>query len=165
MAFIEKMEGQNYIDKTREYLDYLEEHLNNVKRAFTELSKACEGMWWVSDDFSWHTLRRRVELHDLSKFSKAELIQYRDHFYPVNEKDKKNSEMNAAWENHKMMNTHHHQSIKDYLDIVHMIIYWTAMGYKFGVTAQEYYERNKHKIKLSDKHVKFMYEIFDKLSG
>jgi hypothetical protein len=61
MAFINRMKGQDYIDKTREYLNYLEEHLENVRRAFCELSDICVGMhWWVmilhgipSDKKSW----------------------------------------------------------------------------------------------------------------
>ena len=57
MAFIDRMKGQDYIDKSREYLDYLEEHLENVRQAFIELSNACDGkMMWVGDDFAWHTL-------------------------------------------------------------------------------------------------------------
>ena len=160
MAFFNRMDGQDYIDKTREYLDYIEDHLNNVKRAFIELSRACEGMWWVGDDCSWHTLRRRVEMHDLSKFSKEELVQYRGSFYPVKGGGKENNEWIKAWEHHKQMNTHHHESVVDFLDIVHMVIDWTAMGYKFGDTAQQYYESNQDKIKLSDEHIKFMYEIF-----
>lgn len=163
MAFINRMDGQDYIEKTREYLDYIEDHLNNVKRAFTEISNACEGMWWVGDDCSWHTLRRRVEMHDLSKLSKKEFVQYRDFFYPAKAADKKNSGMDAAWENHKQQNTHHHESVEDNLDVVHMVIDWTAMGYKFGGTAQQYYEANREKINLSDEHVKFMYEIFDRI--
>lgn len=165
MAFIERMDGQAYIDQTREYLDYIEDHLNNVKRAFTELSKACDGMWWVGDDYSWHMLKRRVEMHDLSKLSKEELVQYRDSFYPVKETDKETSGMDAAWENHKRMNTHHHESVEDLLDVVHMVIDWTAMGYKFGDTAQQYYEANQEKIKLLDEHKKFMYEIFERMKA
>jgi hypothetical protein len=163
MAFIERMNGQDYIDRSREYLDYLENHLNNVKRAFDELSRACEGMMWVGNDFAWHTLRVEVENHDLSKFSKEEFVQYRDSFFPVKTTDKKNSGMDSAWENHKQKNHHHHETAENYMDIVHMVIDWTAMGYKFGDTAQEYYERNRNKINLSSNHKRFMYEIFDKI--
>ena len=163
MAFIEQMKGQDYIDKSREYIDYLEEHLNNVKRAFNELSKVCEGMWWVGDDMAWHTLRSHVIHHDLSKFSKEEFTQYRDSFFPVNDYDKKGSGFDEAWENHKRENDHHHESVTDLIHIVHMVIDWTAMGYKFGDTAQEYYEKNKDKINISDDHLKFLYEIFEKI--
>jgi len=68
MAFLERMKGQDYINKTREYLDYLEEHLENVRRAFCELSEKCDGMWWVGDDMSWHTIRGEVEWHEFMNY-------------------------------------------------------------------------------------------------
>ena len=46
-----------------------------------------------------------------------------------------------------------------------MVIDWTAMGYKFGDTAQEYYEANKDKIVIKEIALyNFMYEIFDKIA-
>jgi len=165
MAFINRMKGQDYIDKTREYLIYLEKHLENVRRAFCELSEICDGMWWVADDVSWHTLRVEVEYRDLSKFSKEEFVQYRDFFFPVNDEDKKNSGMDTAWENHKVKNPHHHETVKNRLDVIHMIIDWTAMGYKFGDTAQQYYETNKDKINLTDDQIKIMYEVFHRITA
>ena len=166
MAFINhgEMKATEYIAKTREYLFYLEEHIENVRRAFIYISEMCKDMAWVCDDFFWHTMRHKVLFHDLSKFSKDEFVQYRDSFYPVNETDKANSGMGEAWKNHKEKNHHHHETVKDYFDIVHMVIDWTAMGYKFGNTAQQYYEANKDKINLSDEHLKFMYEIFDHIN-
>jgi len=167
MAFIERMEGQNNIDESRRYLDYLEEHLENVRRAFNELSKICDGMWWVNDDMSWHTLRRQVELHDLSKFSKEEFVQYRQSFYPTDSEDHLSNEniklFDLAWDNHKRCNQHHHETLKNRLDVVHMVIDWTAMGYKFGDTAQEYYEKHQHEINISEANKITMYEIFDKI--
>lgn len=165
MAFINRMAGQDYIDQTRAYLDYLEEHLENVRLAFNEVSRACEGMTWVGDDYTWHTLRAEVEAHDLSKFSKEEFVQYRDSFYPASGKDKQNSGMEEAWENHKARNHHHHETATTALDIVHMVIDWTAMGYKFGDTAQQYYEANKDKINLSEENKAFMHEMFDHIKA
>jgi hypothetical protein len=121
-------------------------------------------MQWVSDDCAWHTLRAEVVAHDLSKFSMLEFTQYRDQFFPVNKTDKENSNFDSAWENHKNENHHHHETAENYLDVVHMIIDWTAMGYKFGDTAQKYYEANKVKITLSDEHHAFMYEIFNRIA-
>jgi len=163
MAFINRMKGQDYIDKTREYLDYLEEHLNNIKRAFCKLSKACDGMHWVGDDATWHAMREAVIYHDISKFSMEEFVQYRERFYPIDAAEMGYSCIEKAWKNHKLNNHHHHEVVAGYFDIVHMVIDWTAMGYKFGDTAQEYYEANKEEIKLSDEHIKFMYEIFDRI--
>jgi len=37
------------------------------------------------------------------------------------------------------------------------------MGYKFGDTAQEYYEQNRDKIKINKRWIPFMYEIFERL--
>ena len=165
MAFIDRMKGQDYIDATRRYLDYIEEHLENVRLAFDELSRACDGMWWVGDDASWHGLRSDVIFHDLSKFTAAEFTQYRDYFYPVAEYDKANSGMTEAWEHHKQMNHHHHETATTYSDMVHMVIDWTAMGYKFGDTAQSYYEKNEDKIKLTEEMRRHMYEIFERLAA
>jgi len=161
MAYIEQMEGQMYIDSTREYLDYIENHLNNVSRAFTEISKACSEMTWVSDDYSWHSLRREVEIHDLSKFSPHEFTQYRDAFFPPFGNKKK--PLGSAWEHHKQCNHHHWETIENHTDLVHMVIDWTAMSYEFGGSAQEYYEKNKDRIRLTEHQVIDMYEIFDNI--
>jgi len=158
MAFIEKkhMEGFKYVQRFREYIDYLEEHLENIRKAFNELSKKCEGMWWVKEDVAWHTLRQQVCYHDISKFSKEEFVEYQRAFFPVGEKEN----LTKAWEHHKKNNTHYHESLKDDLDVIHMVIDWTAMGYKFGDTAQEYYERNKKNIVIDTDKKKVLYEIF-----
>ena len=161
MAYIDRMKAQDYIDKTREYLDYLEEHISNVRQAFTELTDACKSLPIVVDDYSWHTLREQVVWHDVSKLTKEEFIQYRDNFFPVSDTDKENSGFDDAWENHKKANNHHHETARDFLDIFHMVVDWTAMGYKFGDTAQQYYENNKDRIKLTKEQIDFMYQIFD----
>ena len=44
-----------------------------------------------------------------------------------------------------------------------MVLDWMAMGYKFGDTAQEYYEKNKDKIALPNIAIPFMYETFERL--
>lgn len=165
MAFIDRMAGQDYIEKTRQYLDYLEEHLENVRLAFIELSNACDGMMWVGDDCAWHTLRQDVINHDLSKFSKFEFTQYRNKFFTVDGEEIDVVRFALAWEHHKEKNRHHHETAENYHDVVHMIVDWTAMGYKFGDTAQEYYEANKDKINISDEHRDFMYEIFEKVAA
>lgn len=153
--------GHQYIQKTREYLDYLEEHLNNVQRAYKEVCEACFDSLSISNDAEFRTeLERQISEHDLSKFSAEEFVQYRKSFFPIEPKEKLNCGMSTAWENHKKYNSHHHESVKTAVDIAHMVIDWTAMGYKFGDTAQQYYEANRDKIKLKDKQLEFMYEIF-----
>ena len=166
MAYIDdgQMKGLEHIQRIRDYLDYLEEHIKNVQRAFNELTVKCDGTWWVGDDEAWHTLRAEVIHHDLSKFSGTEFIAYRQKFFPVAGEDAQDDIFERAWENHKLENHHHHESVRNYLDVVHMIIDWTAMGYKFGDTAQEYYEKNKSRIKITEGQVNLMKEIFNKIS-
>ena len=42
--FIPRMDAQDYIDKTREYLDYVEEHIENVRLSFIELVDKCSSI-------------------------------------------------------------------------------------------------------------------------
>ena len=41
------------------------------------------------------------------------------------------------------------------------IIDWVAMGFKFGDTARDYYEKNKAEIELPEWAIVLMYKIFD----
>jgi len=164
--FIRRMKGQDYIDSTRKYLDYLEEHLVNVAVAFSELSEACDGKeYWVGDDCTWHTLHHEVTNHDLSKLSKNEFTQYRDNFFPVCDKDKKNSGFVDAWENHKQENHHHHETATNYNDLVHMVVDWVAMSYKFKDNPRKFYEETKLTMgdNITPEFNKFISRQFDHL--
>ena len=161
--FIKEMDGQRYIDKTREYLDYLEEHLNNVAKAFNELSEACIHEAWVYDDYNWHTFKDEVEAHDLSKFSKEEFVQYRANFYPVSPRDAKNSCFDAAWENHKKENHHHHETCENRMDIVHMVIDWMAMSYKFKDNPRDFYNKTKPSMDFDEEQHAYVSKLFDHL--
>lgn len=155
--------GHEYIKQTRAYCDYLEEHFNNIAKAFDEVYSACKQLNFFIDDYNFHTLYREVELHDISKFSAEEFTQYREKFFPINNQQVDVTDFNKAWEHHYTNNTHHWESATTQLDVVHMVIDWTAMSYKFGGTAQSYYEANLHKIKLQPDLIDFMYTIFNKL--
>ena len=176
--FIEQQDmlGQQYIDQTREYLNYLEEHFANIRKAFQEISEACDGMVWVGDDNTWHTLREEVCLHDVSKFSSSEFTQYRAKFYPVTDELDSPKAFARAWVHHYLSNSHHWEYINTLSPtliaskpglieryLVHMVVDWQAMGYKFGDTAQAYYEANKDSIKLAPEHIEFIYQIFNRL--
>jgi len=160
------------INKTRDYLDYLEEHINNVQKAFKEIEIKCKDMRFITDDLFYHTLHAEVERHDLSKLSEYEFIQYRKAFFPVDGDPK--YDMSEAWEHHKTMNPHHWENWTSQtgckihpddweIDCAHMVIDWMAMGYKFGDTAKEYYETNKDRIKLPPIAIFFIYEIFKRI--
>jgi len=169
------MLGHQYIKATRDYCDYIEEHLNNVYRAFHEVAKACDGMDWVGDDYTYHTLRSEVMAHDLSKFSKEEFVPYRSNFFGTQELEEDNS-FTLAWEHHKENNPHHWESIRypetkegtcgygrTEMDLVHMIVDWTSMSYKFGGDAQSYYETNKDNIIIREEWLPFAYEVFNNI--
>lgn len=164
--FIWRMKGQDYIDKTREYLDYIEDHLINVAKAFSELSDACDGKeHWVGDDCAWHGLKHEIEQHDLSKLTKEEFVQYRDNFFPVCDSDKENSDFGNAWENHKEKNHHHHETAKNYFDLVHMVVDWVAMSYKFKGNPRDFYEKTKPTMNLKPEFHDFISKQFDHLEA
>lgn len=158
---------EELLKKTREYLDYVERHYNNVQKAWQELNDKCEGKGfnWLYDDCIWHAININVKNHDLSKLGVNEFTQYRQFFYPTSYEVKNKELMGQAWEHHLSNNPHHWQNwtVKspcvEYL--IENICDWMAMGYEFGDTAKEYYESNKDKIILPDWAVKEMYLIFD----
>lgn len=165
---IEEMKAYAYIKASREYLNYIEEHLINVAKAFSELSDACNGKeHWVGDDCSWHTLHHDITMHDLSKLSKEEFVQYRDNFFPVTNKVKENSGFNLAWENHKQENHHHHETASNYHDLVHMIVDWVAMSYKFKDDPRKFYEKTKPRMgkNITPEFHKFISKQFDHLEA
>lgn len=160
------MKTIEYINKTRDYLDYIEEHLLNVKKAWEVLSDKCSDMRFIYDDYVYQLIDSEIENHDLSKLSASELVQYRKCFYPVDGEERK--ALGDAWEHHKTENKHHWESFakknnanpyEGEVNCVHMVADWMAIGYKVGDTAKEYYESSNY-IDLSEDDVKFIYEIF-----
>ena len=155
--------GHEYIRQTRAYCDYLEEHFNNIAKAFEEVTKACKQSLYLADDYNYHTLHQAVRYHDISKFSAEEFTQYRNKFFPLIDDQSYVTDFEQAWIHHYTNNTHHWESATTETDVTHMVIDWTAMSYKFGGTAQSYYEANQHKIKLNPNLTEFMYTIFNYL--
>ncbi len=161
------MEGLFLIAKFREYINYLEEHLLNVRKAWNELQVKCSGMRFIYDDYVFNWICNEVMEHDLSKFSEAEFVQYRKGFYPTLSESK--FDMSEAWEHHKKENPHHWENwarnnftnpVEWEVHCVHMVIDWMAMSYKFGSSYIEYYEKHMKRIKLPGYAVAFIYEIF-----
>lgn len=161
------------IKKTREYLDYLEEHYNNVQKAWAELQEKCKDMRFIWDDYFYSEIDSEVINHDESKMSPEEFQKYRQFFYPCVGEIKNKGLFLEAWEHHKKENLHHWESWTNRdlqyqfweMAIVHNIIDWMAMGYKFGDTAQSFYEKQKSegKIKIPENAEDFIYEIFKRV--
>lgn len=159
------------IAKFREYLDYFERHYDNVQRAWALINEKCDngGFRFMYDDFVWNVIDTEVKAHDDSKLSANEFTQYRNYWFPATNEEKDQAPYLSAWEHHKDHNEHHWQnwtakhSATPYADafLVMNVVDWVAMGFEFGDTAKDYYEKNKEEIKLPDWAVKLMYEIFD----
>lgn len=161
------MSTLNLIYKTKEYLNYIEQHVQNINKAWKLVQDKCHDMRFIQDDCVFWSIDCEVEEHDLSKLSKEEFTEYRDHFYPMENP----MPLDLAWKHHKANNPHHWENwernrTNPYnweINCVHMVIDWVAMSFTFNDTAEAYYEKNKRRIKLIDCEIKLICEIFDRL--
>jgi hypothetical protein len=163
------------IRQIRAYTDYVENHYNNVQKAWHLLNEKCAGKFpFIDNDYLHSMISANVKNHDLSKLSMNEFLQYQVKFFPTHmesfQNDFNDENFNKAWENHLKENPHHWQNwtqnefdfpFAKEIYFIENIIDWIAMGFQFGDTAKIYYEKNKHKIALPDWAIKQMYEIFE----
>ena len=169
------------IKRTREYLDYLEAHVNNVKRAWELVCKACPSEKFVCDDYLYHSITDMVNKHDLSKLYEEEFVQYRRHFYPVGNDfipDEPGNDYDMAWEHHLRVNEHHWEYWvgKLFYDphastchCVCILLDWLAMGMFFHPDAfidntLAYYNNNKSKIKLPSWAHELIITVIERIS-
>jgi len=167
------MDNMNMIkQKENEYGKYISEHIKNVKKAWNEFKEKCSDI--LEYPAQVELIDSLIENHDMSKYSSYEFDAYRRYFYPINDKEKAESEedFNIAWKHHYENNPHHwnHWAVTDkdsmpFVYVVEMICDWQAMGYKFGNTAKEYYESKKDEIILGDKQRKWVETILNLLSN
>ncbi len=163
------------INKTRDYLNYIENHIWNVQKAWNLLKQKCKDMRFIHDDWYFNSINNLIENHDLSKLSEFEFIQYRKRFFPTEKEKEIGIDVKIfekAWEHHKENNPHHwenwtKQKFKNpyewEIHCVCMVCDWIGMSFEFGDSAQEYYEKNKNKIELPDYAIDFIYEIFKRI--
>jgi len=169
------MLGYSKIKAIRAYCDYVEEHLQNIEKAWKVIQAKCKSEKFIWDDHCFWLIDGLVERHDLSKFSPEEFTQYQQKFHPDNpnpsaqEKELIEDNFSKAWEHHKEYNPHHWENWagKEYYHpheaICHcvcMIIDWMAMGYKFNDTAESYYLKNRHRIGLTTEWHEFCMRVF-----
>lgn len=147
-----------------EYRKYINEHIQNVKRAYEEYGVIVArtlGLYSKEET----DLLKNINVHDISKFSESEFDGYRQYFYPFPGMEKDEMKYNKAWLQHIHHNPHHPEhwvlpqdadaSKNIILDmprvyIVEMILDWIAMGYKFNSKVYDWYEKEKDKKPLSE---------------
>ena len=157
-------------DKEKLYLDYVSNHIDNVNKAWETMKKkdTCMKMIQKSTlpgkqtdetfDHFIEILDQQIQAHDASKYKDAEWDAYRKNFYPIDDSEKKDNQVDFdfAWKHHYENNMHHwdfwyHSGIVNEMTlayIVEMCCDWIAMSMKFGGTADNWYENNKKKIHL-----------------
>lgn len=140
----------------KKYDKYLEEHINNVKKAYKILVN--EGVFEEDEE-----TKSIIDSHDKSKYSKEEYDAYGEYFYG----DKDEEAFNKAWLHHQHNNPHHWQywllredDSKDLVAIEmpekyvkEMICDWLSFSIKSGDLQEihKWYKDNKSKQVLHEK--------------
>ena len=70
------------LNKTREYLDYLEQHHENIWKAWDIVQEACGDELFVREDICKQAVESALNKHDLSRLGPEEFIPCRVEFYP-----------------------------------------------------------------------------------
>ena len=166
-----------WLEKTSEYMAYIEQHKKNVVAAWGELKAALRDITLIQRPEILNEMEWRVHDHDSSKYTEEEFLAYRQHFYPVEGETIDKTAFDEAWKIHYTRNDHHWQHwitddgrfLTDY-DInrklcayLEMICDWQAMGYAMGDSAPSYYRAHKDEIKIDPNWKPFVEEILDSL--
>lgn len=145
------------------YDDYLEEHIDNVKKAFDWMVENLPHLFDKNFERECHEL---ILNHDDSKYSREEYEPYDNYFYG-NQSYEVVQNFNRAWLNHIHNNPHHWQHwvlindnpeegeiLIDMPDcyIIEMICDWWSFSWKKGKLDEIFNWYNEHKdyMKLSD---------------
>ena len=152
-------------DKEIEYLSYIKDHINNVRKAYMMyilplLKKNNISKFFSDEEFKKAAVDvyKRLGDHDASKFSDYEFDGYRAKWYPTNREmnydqdylDKMEERYAEAWDHHATHNPHHPKywydpanNVSKDMDlsaIIEMICDWVAMGTFYGTSTLLWYE-------------------------
>lgn len=153
-------------EKEAEYLSYIKDHINNVRKAFVMyIVPILKNRTNISPFFSDEEFKRaavdvykRLDDHDASKFSDYEFDGYRAKWYPTNRElnydqdyiDKMEERYAEAWDHHATSNPHHPKHWYDpenkvsrdmSLDaIIEMICDWASFTLRNGTSMLLWYE-------------------------
>lgn len=152
--------------KVKEYEDYINEHISNVKVAYMQYGdKLCKAL-----NISPIVLLRNVNAHDKSKWSEEEFDAYRQYFHPCSDETPNKEWFNMGWVHHQNNNPHHPEYWIDRSDdgkiltmppvyIAEMLLDWQAMKIKFGGNNYDYYMQNRDKKPFSEETKKILDEV------
>lgn len=161
------------LEKTAEYMNYLAQHKENIRKAWIELSQALAGIDLFERPEIQNNMEWRIRSHDDSKMSEEEFLPYRQHFFPIADEVINEQDFQRAWKSHYRHNDHHWQywiddygNFNSYYDVdakicayLEMVCDWQAMGYVKGDSAPAYYKAHKDEIKLDPHWQPFVEEI------
>ena len=168
--------------KEKEYEDYINEHVNNVKKAYNERKIPISVVLNLSND-EIKDLENRIENHDNSKWSDEEFDAYRRHFHYISDKEKEESkeDFEKAWKHHYTVNDHHPEHYcldgepKEIpkVAMAELICDWDAMSRKFGGNPLKWYNDNAARKfvfndntkELLEKALKYLYDVDIDLKG
>ena len=170
---METVNKNQLVEKTGQYMQYIEQHKKNVCAAWKELQKALIHIDFLQRPQILDCMEWRIRCHDDSKMSEEEFVAYRRHFYPVDGEAPDEQEFERAWRIHYHRNDHHWQywiedngefcksyNVEDKIcAYLEMICDWPAMGYVFGDSAPAYYKAHKDEIKIDPDWISFVEEI------
>lgn len=172
--------------RTKQYYDYLRNHIDGVKRSWDEILKPQILKNLDENDLTVEDLSNidfLVSNHDASKYDSVEFGPYLNYFYPDEDHPKDDKVFDFAWNHHQKCNPHHWQYwllIRDELELVpqdmpveyilEMICDWHSFTLRNPEsTAYKWYSDNKDKMiftdatrELVEKYVEYMKEPLSK---
>lgn len=161
-----------------EYYQYLTQHIGGVIDTWHTMLKPAMSEAGYDPELL-EDVDRLVEHHDESKYQDDEFTAYCNYFYSVPDQGyhKSEKDFDAAWLLHQHRNPHHHQYwilVRDTGEIVpqdmpdkyicEMLCDWHSFSRKDPEsTAYAWYQKNKSKMKFSDKTRKTVEKLVEYL--
>lgn len=171
--------------KKQEYIDYINEHISNVKKAFEMFFVPLLDKENISDKFSDEEFKNAIVIcqkenipyHDASKFEDEEFEPYRLNFHATNAEKNLGEDyqkwvseiFEEAWRHHYLNNSHHplywkNSETNEIADmsleaIIEMICDWEAMSMKFKSDTIEWYNKAEEKSQMTENTKEIVEEI------
>lgn len=155
MKFVKPVELELKNESERQYYEYILNHYKLLKKAYVIFTQALKKML---PGCTRELISKRMQKHDLSKFSEDEFSQYAQYFFPEDGKEPDKDLFDQAWKHHYQNNDHHPEfywkddgaSLPMSDDaIAEMILDWIAMTFQTKVPIRHWYMNNKKKLRFN----------------